>query len=94
MTDIGPQTRSQQSGEIDIAGRWCKWNIYCCSPRISPQHNEWGCDHLVHLLNVHKQHYQQTSDILETVQIFELLLIQEFGFVGKYHGQDTEMEGK
>ncbi len=64
---------------------------------MSPQQLEWVCDHLGHTLNVHKEYYAQTSDILERVQVAKLLLIQDNGLVGRYHGkrlQDIPVEGE
>ena len=50
-----------------------------------------------HTLNVHKIHYRQTSDILERIDVAKILLLQDLGKMGNYHGKslkDIQLEGK
>ncbi|XP_014669800.1 PREDICTED: uncharacterized protein LOC106810847 [Priapulus caudatus] len=54
---------------------------------ISPQQMEWVCDHLGHSMDVHRAHYRATSDIIERVHVAKILVIQDMGLVGKYHGR-------
>ncbi|XP_069109622.1 uncharacterized protein [Argopecten irradians] len=48
---------------------------------------QWVIDHLGHTMNVHREHYRQTSDLLERVEVAKILLIQDLNLVGKFHGK-------
>ncbi|XP_062622394.1 uncharacterized protein LOC134283885 [Saccostrea cucullata] len=58
---------------------------------------QWIVDHLGHTMNIHKQHYRQTSDILELVEVAKLLLIQDLNIVHRFKGKqlkDIQINGK
>ncbi|XP_033731339.1 uncharacterized protein LOC117320961 isoform X2 [Pecten maximus] len=47
----------------------------------------WIVQHLGHSMDVHMNHYRQTSDLIERTEVAKLLLIQDFGVVSKYVGK-------
>lgn len=58
---------------------------------------EWVINHLGHTLDVHKQHYRNTSNEIERTQIAKLLLIQDHGLANRFANvalEDIQLEGK
>lgn len=59
--------------------------------------NEWLADHLGHSLQVHKEHYQMPSGIIEKAKIAKLLLAIDAGVAGNCMGKtldEIDINGK
>ena len=63
---------------------------------LPPNQLQWVLNHLGHTLDVHKIHYRCTSGAIERTQIAKILLMQDFGAIGKFANKklsDIEMGG-
>ncbi|XP_062574168.1 uncharacterized protein LOC134236011 [Saccostrea cucullata] len=51
---------------------------------------QWIVDHLGHTMNINKQHFCQTSDISDRVEVAKLLLIHDLNMVHRFKGKQLK----
>lgn len=57
---------------------------------------KWLCNHMGHTVDIHKNHYRNTSGFVERVNIGKLMLLQDFNAIGSFAGRelkDVTVEG-
>jgi hypothetical protein len=63
---------------------------------MTPNELDYLCKHLAHSSQVHKIHYQTTSDVVERTKIGLLLMLKDAGKLESFKGRkiaEIELEG-